>query len=190
MTMRFQHPAQSLLNCWYAVHVRSRLESQVSIALRGKGYEEFLPTYRSSRLWCDRHKEFDLPLFPGYLFARFDVRERLPILKSPGVITIVGLGKTPVPISDEEFEAIRAIVRSGLPVEPWKNLTVGSRVLIEAGPLAGLEGIALSLDKKFRIVVSVPLLQRSVGIEVDRTWVRALRGTPLLSGAGARRAPA
>jgi transcription antitermination factor NusG len=178
MTPGFQCPAKPHQNRWYAVHVRSRCESQVSTALRGKGYEEFLPTYRSSHRWSDRRKEFDLPLFPGYVFARFDVRERLPILKSPGVITIVGLGKTPVPISDEEFEAIRAIVRHGLPVEPWKNVSVGSRVVIEAGPLVGLEGIALSLDKKLRLVVSVPLLQRSVAVEIERSWVRPARETP------------
>jgi transcription antitermination factor NusG len=179
MTAGFPSPTKSLQNCWYAVHVRSRCESLVSTALRGKGYEEFLPTYRSSHRWSDRQKEFDLPLFPGYLFARFDVRDRLPVLRSPGVITIVGLGKKPVPISDEEFEAIRAIVRSGLPVEPWEHLTVGSRVLIEAGPLAGMEGIALSVDKKFRLVASVPLLRRSVAVEIERRWVRPVRESSL-----------
>src|SRR5271168_512103 len=136
METGFQHPDGSPQKFWYAVHVRSRFESRTSTVLLRKGYEEFLPTYRCSRQWSDRAKELDFPLFPGYLFSRFDVRDRLPILKSPGVIAIVGVGKTPISIPDEEIEAIRAIVRSGLPVEPWAHLTVGSRVFIEAGPLA------------------------------------------------------
>jgi transcription antitermination factor NusG len=172
MKTGFQYPDGSLQKFWYAVHVRSRFESQISTVLRSKGYEEFLPTYRCRHQWSDRAKELDLPLFPGYLFSRFDARERLSILKSPGVIGIVGLGKAPIPISDEEIEAIQAIVRSGLPAEPWTHLTVGSRVFIEAGPLAGLEGIVVNVDKKFRLVVSVRLLQRSIGVEIERSWVR------------------
>jgi len=165
----------SLQELWYAVHVRTRFESQMSTVLRSKGYEEFLPTYRCRHRWSDRAKELDLPLFPGYLFSRFDARERLPILKSPGVIAIVGSGKTPIPISDEEIEAIRVIVRSGLPAQPWSHLTVGSRVFIEDGPLAGLEGIVKCVDKRFRLVVSVPLLQRSVGVEIEPSWARPVR---------------
>lgn len=178
METDLQYPEGSHQKFWYAVHVRSRFESQMSTLLRRKGYEEFLPTYRCTHRWSDRAKELDLPLFPGYLFSRFDARERLPILKSPGVVAIVGLGKTPIPIPDEEIEAIRAIVRSGLPAEPWTNLTIGSRVFIEGGPLAGLEGIVAKVDKRFRLIVSVSLLQRSVGVEIERSWVRPVCEKP------------
>jgi transcription antitermination factor NusG len=164
---------------WYALRVRSKFENLVSATLRGKGYQEFLPQYRSRRHWSDRFKELDLPLFPGYLFCRFDVGVRLPILTTPGVIAIVGAGKTPVPLSDAEIAAIAAIVRSGLPAHPWPCLTVGSRVIIERGSLAGIEGIAINVDKKYRLVVSVPLLQRSVAVEIDREWAR-----PIPNGAG------
>jgi transcription antitermination factor NusG len=181
MKTGFQSPDGSLRKLWYAVHVRSRFESQISTVLRSKGYEEFLPTYRCRHQWSDRVKELDLPLFPGYLFSSFDVHERLPILKSPGVIAIVGLGKMPIPIADEEIEAIRAIVRSGLPAEPSIHLTVGSRVFIETGPLAGLEGIVINVNKKFRLVVSVSLLQRSVSVEIERSWVRPVREKPFVT---------
>ena len=102
---------------WYAIRVQSKFESLVSTALRGKGYEEFLPFYRSRRQWSDRVKELDLPLFPGYLFCRFDVHDRLrPILTTPGVISILGAGKVPIPVADEEITTIRAVLGSGLAV--------------------------------------------------------------------------
>jgi transcription antitermination factor NusG len=158
------------------------LGSVASATLRGKGYEEFLPLYRSRRRWSDRIKELDLPLFPGYLFCRFDVSDRLmPILTTPGVIGIVGAGKTPVPVDDEEIEAIRALLRSGLVVQPWPFLRVGSKVYIEGGPLAGVEGIISNTDKVYRLVVSVSLLQRSVAVEIDREWAR-----PIAKGMGPR----
>ena len=168
---------------WYALRVQSRLSSLASTTLRGKGYEEFLPLYRSRRKWSDRIKELELPLFPGYLFCRFDVSDRLmPILTTPGVIGILGAGKTPVPVDIEEIEAIRAILRSGLAAQPWPLLRVGSKVYIERGPLAGLEGIVINTDKVYRLIVSVSMLQRSVAVEIDREWAR-----PIADGNGATR---
>ena len=170
---------------WYALRIQSRLASVASTTLRGKGYEEFLPLYRSRRRWSDRIKEIQLPLFPGYLFCRFDVGDRLmPILTTPGVVGIVGAGKTPVPVDLDEIEAVRAILRSGLAAQPWPSLAVGSKVYIERGPLAGLEGIITNTDKVYRLIVSVSLLQRSVAVEIDREWAR-----PIAHGMGPRAVP-
>lgn len=169
---------------WYALQIQTRLGNIASTALRGKGYEEFLPVYRSRRSWSDRVKYIDLPLFPGYLFCRFDVRERLlPVLSTPGVIGIVGAGKTPIPVDDEEIAAVHRVVQSGLAAQPWPFLTVGSRIYMEAGPLAGLEGIVTNTDKTYRLVVSVAMLQRSVAVEIDRDWVRPVVAKMAPSGA-------
>lgn len=169
---------------WYAVRIQSKLGSLAFDTLRGKGYEAYLPLSRSGRRWSDRVKQLDRPLFPGYLFCRFDVRRRLPILTTPGVISIVGAGKTPLPIDDEEIDTVRAVVHSGLAVQPWPFLRLGSKVYVEAGPLAGVEGIITNTDKVYRLVVSVSLLQRSVAVEIDRDWVR-----PILEGLGPRAVP-
>jgi transcription antitermination factor NusG len=170
---------------WYAIQIQSRLGGVASATLRGKGYEEFFPLYRSRRRWSDRIKQLELPLFPGYLFCRFDVSDRLmPILTTPGVIRIVGVGKTPVPVDSEEIEAIRTILRSELAAQPWPFLRVGSKVYIEDGPLAGLEGIITNTDKVYRLIVSVNLLQRSVAVEIDREWAR-----PIADGMGPRAKP-
>jgi transcription antitermination factor NusG len=169
---------------WYAIRVQTKFASVASAALRGKGYEEFLPLYRSGRRWSDRVKQVDLPLFPGYLFCRLDVRDRiLPVLTSPGVISIVGAGKTPIPIADEEIEGVRAVLRSGLVAHPWPFLNVGSRVHIDDGPLAGVEGIISNIDKNCRLVVSVTLLHRSVAVKIERDWARPISDRNCRGGA-------
>jgi len=160
-------------NQWYALQIQSRLGSVASTVLRGKGYEEFLPVYSSCRSWSDRVKTINLPLFPGYLFCRFNPQDRLvPVLTTPGVIAIVGAGKTPLPVAEEEIAAVRSVVRSGLAAQPWPFLTAGSSVYIQSGPLAGLEGIVANTDKIYRLVVNVTLLRRSVAVEIDWDWVR------------------
>lgn len=160
---------------WYAIQVRSKFERVASATLSAKGYEEFLPLYNSRRHWSDRLKEVELPLFPGYLFCRFDAQERLlPILTTPGVISIVGAARIPVPIPEQQIDAIRTMICSGLHAQPWPHLAVGSTVVIERGPLAGIEGVTLDVDKRYRLIVSIPLLQRSVAVEIERDWVRPI----------------
>jgi len=163
---------------WFALQVRTRYEKNVASFLDGKGYEWFLPTYMSRRRWSDRTKELELPLFPGYLFCRFDPQERLPILKTPGMISIVGTAKTPTPVDASEIVALRTLVTSGVPRKPWPFLKVGQRVRIEQGALAGLEGILLKIKGTDRIILSVSLLQRSVAAEVDSSWITPIHTQP------------
>lgn len=156
---------------WFALQVRSRYEKLVSSALEYKGYQEFLPVYAARRRWSDRIKEVELPLFQGYVFCRLDPGDRLPILTIPGVIGLVGLGKTPAPVDDTEITALQAIVESGLSRLPWPFLRAGQKIRIDHGPLRDLEGILLQIKGSHRLVVSVSLLQRSVAVEIDRDWV-------------------
>lgn len=75
---------------WYALYVRSNFERAAEQCLRGKGYQAFSPFYQTWRKRSDRTKRLDLPLFPGYVFCSFNANKRLPILTTPGVVTIVG----------------------------------------------------------------------------------------------------
>jgi transcription antitermination factor NusG len=165
------HADPSLLH-WFAVRVRSNYERTTAAHLRQRGYEEFCPSFASKRRWSDRTKTVEQFLFPGYVFSRLDPQDRLPVLTVPGVVGLVGFGKTPSPIPDREIENIRTMVQSGVLIQQWPFLEVGQTVLIEQGPLSGVEGILLELKGKFRLVVSIGLLQRSVSAEVDRHWVR------------------
>lgn len=173
-------PAADVQQQWFALRVRPRTEKVVAEALRSKGYEEFLPLHRERRRWSDRVAEVELPLFPGYVFSRFDVRKRLPVLTIPGVMLVVSVGKVPEPIDDSEIEALQILVKSRLQVQPWPFLHIGQRVRIIRGPLVGAEGLLVSVKKQSRLVVSVTLLQRSVAIEIpeDSAWPVSTREVP------------
>jgi transcription antitermination factor NusG len=182
-----EQPVASLdpgLALWYAVRVRSNYERVTATHLRERGYEEFSPCYEVRRRWSDRTKTINQPLFPGYVFARLNPHNRLLVVTAPGVVGLVGLGKLPVPIPDQEIENIRKMVQSGVLMKPWPFLEVGQRVLIESGPLAGVEGILQDVKGKFRLVVSISLLHRSASAEVDRACVRPIkpsRSKPVLA---------
>jgi transcription antitermination factor NusG len=172
---------------WFALRVRSNHERITGAHLRERGYEDFAPSYRIEKRWSDRVKQIDQFLFPGYIFCRFDPNNRLPILTAPGVVDLVGFGKIPEHIPDAEIERVRRMVDSGLLVTPYPYVRVGQAVLIEHGPLSGVEGILVDVKGKARLVVSVNLLQRSVSAEVDRYAIRPIQA--LSTDLGRRKAP-
>jgi transcription antitermination factor NusG len=163
---------------WYALQVRARHEASVVDHLHGKGFEWFLPLYKVRKRWSDRIREVQAPLFPGYLFCRLNVQDRLPILKTPGVIQIVGYNRAPIAVDEHEIQAIQRMVASGIPNQPWPFLEAGDCVRIESGPLSGLEGILVEFRGNHRLVLSVTLLQRSVAVEIDSAFVTSLHSAP------------
>jgi transcription antitermination factor NusG len=158
---------------WFAILVRTSREKAANSLLENTGYECFLPISKYVRRWSDRMKEVEVPLFPGYLFCRMNQHNRLPVLMTPGVIQIVGVGKTPVPVGEEEIAAIQRVGKSGLSTMPWPYLEVGHVARIEDGPLRGTTGIVIKIKSGLKLVLSVSLLQRSVAVEIDRSWIGA-----------------
>lgn len=162
---------------WYAVRVRSRFEQAAAAVMRVKGFEEFVPVVRTRRRWSDRVKELKAPMFAGYVFCRFDAQRRNAILECPGVFNIVSFANQPIPVPDDEIQAVKVMVQSTLPLAPYPFIEAGQKVRIDWGPLAGVEGVVVEVKKEFRLVASITLLQRSVSVEINRDWVSPVRGS-------------
>lgn len=154
---------------WFAIRTSPRSELRTSSDLSLRGLENYLPTRLVKRKWSDRIKIVEEPLFPGYLFGRFHLDDRVYVLQALGVRQIVGIGNTPVAIGDSEIDNLRTLVSAKTLLVPWPYLHTGQRVRIDHGPLAGVEGFVVRADEgALRIVVSVDLLQRSIATEIDR----------------------
>jgi len=155
---------------WYAVRTRSRHEKRVHEQLAGRQeIDVFLPLWERRSRWKDRIKRIQVPLFPGYCFARFRYADRLRVLKAFGVVDLVGPGGEPEPIPDAEMEAIHALVGSGLAYEPFPFLAEGMEVEVVRGPMVGVRGRLLRKDRGRRVVLSVTSIRQSVSVEIDAT---------------------
>lgn len=163
-----------MTNSWHAIRTRSRQEQVVSRYLRAQGLEEFLPVYQVRRRWSDRVKVLDVPLFDGYVFCRFDDQRMVPVLSAPGVVHVVSFDGTPAVIPESEIEAVRRLVESKLPASPCPYLKEGAAVRIRNGPMKGVEGRLVAIQNRYRLRLSVHMLQRSVEVEIDPESVEAL----------------
>jgi transcription antitermination factor NusG len=159
---------------WFALRVKPRHEKVVHQHTLGKGYTSFLPTYSSRHGSGRRFQHVDLPLFPGYVFAKFDPLKRLPLLMIPGVFQVVSFGNEPAPLENNDIENLQKVAKAGFDTMPCPFLNIGDRVRIEEGALRNVEGILVNIKGIDRIVISIQLLQRSVAVEIDRTWVQRI----------------
>jgi transcription antitermination factor NusG len=165
---------------WFAISIRPRCENSVMKCLSAKGYCVFLPSYHKRQAYSDRVRVLEVPLFPGYLFCRFNPAVRTAwVVTTPGILKILSDGSKPIPVDVAEIDAIQRIVASRQASGPWPYLCVGTRVQIRAGPLLGLKGIVVNLKSESRLIVSVSLLQRSIAVQVDPGWVDVLSDVPI-----------
>jgi transcription antitermination factor NusG len=166
-------PENDLQPHWYAIYTSANHEKRVQEQLERRRVESFLPLYQSVRRWKDRRVRLQLPLFPGYVFARLALRDRLQVLQTPGVACLVSFDGKPATLPADEIETLRVSLAGGTRAEPHPYLTLGRRVRLESGPLAGLTGILVRRKSRARFVVSVDLIQRSVAVEIDEADLRA-----------------
>jgi transcription antitermination factor NusG len=152
---------------WYAAYVCTRHEKQIARQLEERRVNCFLPLYRTVRRWQDRRKELDMVLFPGYVFVQLDLQDRLKVLQLPGVVRFVSFNGHPATLPENDIERLRIGLGGGIRAEPHPYLKIGRRVRVKCGPLAGAEGILVRRKEKFRVVLSIDAIMRSVAVEVD-----------------------
>jgi len=157
---------------WYAAYTCARHEKCVARQLQARGVDFFLPLYRSQRRWKDRRKMIDLALFPGYVFVRMPIENRFRILTLPGLVRLVSFHGKPAVLPEKEIEALRNGLTQQVYAEPHPYLQIGRKVRVENGPLAGLQGFLVRRKDKFRLVISLDLIQRSIAAEVDAADVQ------------------
>lgn len=154
---------------WYAVHTRCHHEKIVDQSLEQAGLRTFLPLVKEVHHWSDRRKMVDVVLFPCYTFVHIDARSaaRLQVLKTPGVLDMVGGRAGPTPIDDFEIDQVRKVLAERLSFSPFPFLIRGQRVRVRGGALDGVEGILSSHLGAKSIVISVTAIERSLSLAIE-----------------------
>jgi transcription antitermination factor NusG len=128
------------------------------------------------------------PLFPGYLFVKIPRTERVRVLELPGVCSIVGNGREPIALPNQEIESLREGIGQ-VNLEPCPYLNVGVRARIIRGPLSGMTGIIARKKKGLRLILSLDAIMKSVSVEVDERDLEAVEqlaaGNSLVAAASA-----
>lgn len=155
---------------WYALHTRSHFEKKVYDGLCGKSLEAFYPRVQIMSRRKDRRTKILVPMLPGYVFVHSDLQphEHLRILKTVGVVRMVGFKGKPVPAHEEEISSLMILDCTDRTVQNRAYMKKGDRVMIMEGALKGLVGFYLRhKGQKDKVVVSIELLHRSLAVEIE-----------------------
>jgi transcription elongation factor/antiterminator RfaH len=161
---------------WYVLHTKSRFESVVNDALLKKALEVYLPRTRVRSRRRDRRLMITIPLFPGYLFVRTDLepRERLEIIKTPGVVRMVGNKDGPLSVPDETIASLKIMTATDLPVTTGTRFRRGDRVMVVNGPFTGVVGSFILYKGQGRVIVHIEALGQYAGVEVYEDDIEVL----------------
>ena len=151
---------------WYVAYTLPRHEKSVADRLQSRDVETYLPLYSLVRTWNRRRVEVELPLFPGYVFVKMIITDRVRVLAHPGVIRLVGFNGNAVALPDGEIERLRSSLATWK-AEPYPFLTAGKQVKIKSGPFVGFQGRIIRRKGKMRLIVSLELIQSAILLELD-----------------------
>lgn len=154
---------------WYAAYTCANREKKVAAELERRSVQVFFPVYNSMRRWKDRRINLEMPLFPGYVFVRLDLSNRLKVLQVPGVARLVGFGASPVALPDEQIHALRIGLCGQYRAEPHPLLTSGRQARIKGGPLAGMRGLVIRRKNRFRFVILLELIRCAASVEIEES---------------------
>jgi len=160
---------------WYAAYTYPQHEKAVAEQLETRSVETFLPTLSSRRQWKDRRVEIARPLFPGYVFTRIALADRIKVVSIPSVVRILSFNGQPAEISDQEIESVRLCVGGGVALESHPVPEVGERVRVTSGAFEGVEGIVVDRKSKCKLIVSISLIHQAVALEIDSNQLESLQ---------------
>ena len=161
---------------WIAIRSKPRSEKIVSNELNRKGIESFLPLIKKHQQWSDRKKWVEFPLFPGYLFARIELKDSIFILSTQGVNTIVKFGDKIITIDDKVLNSIKLALEGGYDLHPMKYFTIGDQVKVIDGPMKGAKGVVETKQKnKNRLVIKIDALQQAVAVHINSEYLEYIK---------------
>lgn len=166
---------------WYAIHTNSRQEERAYNNLRSWQVEVFFPKIKERRLnpYSGAATYITKSLFPGYIFARFNLNRLLHQVRfTRGVHDVVGIAGTPTSVQEELVTLIQMRADEDGYVQMDDDLKLGDKVVIKDGPLAGLMGVFnQETSEARRVSILLESIAYQAHIVVERSTVQKYIGT-------------
>ncbi|TDO96676.1 transcription termination/antitermination protein NusG [Marinomonas balearica] len=167
---------------WYVIYTKPNAEKKVAQRLLDRQNDVFLPLATETRIWSDRKKTIQEPLFKSYVFVRCSIDELHKIKTVYGFSHFVSFGGYPAVIPEKQIGMIKSIIAFHSDAKSVATrFIVGERVDIIAGPLAGMQGTLTQINGKNRVAIEVNHLNQSMLITLPEAYLMKLEHTDELA---------
>lgn len=167
---------------WHVLHVIANHENRVARHLAGRSLEHYLPLYLERSRWTDRTVTLERPLFPGYVFVRFEPRSRFSVISTPSVLRLLGNSCSDT-VDCSEIDRIRDSLAQGYVLRPHSPISAGTHVRICRGIFENAQGIVTEVRRTCNVIIALSAVNQSYSLEVDISDIEVL-GNPIAHAAG------
>ncbi len=165
------------MNKWYALYTRPRHEKKVFDLLLEKKQEVFLPMVKRVRLWKDRKKKVEMPLFPSYIFVHFDYKYRFDILHTHGVVKVVNFKGEPATVPDWQIDSLKTMLEHPETLRNENYIKPGETIEVTEGPFKGMRGMVKNIKGSARLIVSIEGIMQTVSVDIDSHFIKRFTET-------------
>lgn len=157
---------------WWVAHTKSRNEKALAWQMQKKNINYFLPMTEKVSKRNRRVFRSMLPLFSGYVFFCGDESDRLEALKTNRISNIIQV--TDQKLFINELMPIEKALTCGADLQPYTYIQKGQQCKVIAGPLMGIEGIAVSEQNKTRLVLQVDILGKATCLDIETNLLEVI----------------
>lgn len=159
-------------NFWFCLKSKPRQEAVAVRNLKAVGdIDIFFPRIRRTRRGHEKNKEVIEPLFPGYVFVKFNPEDSQGTVKSTrGVLHLVSKNGKAVDVDHKVIDELKALGPDGILSMLDEELKVGAKIKVIRGIFAGSEGEVLKLatpQKRIAVLLTLLGAQQSVEMPMD-----------------------
>lgn len=158
---------------WFVFYTASRHEKKAAEILHKHGYDAFVPVITELKQWSDRKKKVQSPLFKGYLFVKIAEHEIPQVVGYPGVSFALKMGGKYAKVREEEIEAIKRLIYSGIYAEAIpSDISGGDKVIVNEGPLKGMKGICREEAAQNYFLIEVPSINHLIKVKIHASALK------------------
>jgi transcriptional antiterminator RfaH len=170
---------------WFLLYTKPRAEKRVAVELQHKGYEVFLPLQRTLKVWSDRKKWVEEPLFKSYLFIRTQLEANFyNILNTAGVVKFISFQSTPAIVDPSEIRLVKMLLGEYsdlVPSNQFENCNreidesrqwgEGEEVIIIAGPLSGTIGKLITIRTGKKMLIELQSIKQNILVTIPQHFL-------------------
>ena len=157
---------------WVVLHTKARQEKAVARHLEASGLTYDLPLVQRVTLTRGRKHRSEVPLFSGYVFLKGEKQDAYDAVATKRVCNIIEVKDQDA--LEHELTRIHDAIRSGLPIEEFPRIAVGTRCRVMKGPLQGVEGVVIEEARRTCLVLHVEILGRGAAVEIERDLLESI----------------
>jgi transcription elongation factor/antiterminator RfaH len=170
---------------WYLLYTNPRAEKKVADELQKQGFDVFLPLQRTLKVWSDRKKWVEEPLFKSYIFLNTELeRNYYNILNTNGVVKFIKFQNEIAKVDAREIELVKLMLGN---IEEMEVLAAempqtGDEIEIIAGPLIGTKGKLIEHQGNKNVLISLETMQQNLALHIQSTYIRKIVNTDVSFG--------